>query len=1030
MNLIKKLSTQLALLAGLVFSVSVLSTQSWAAFTIDTYDAPSAPWWNCPNINNVNLQPDTHRPPFYRNIGTLGGQGEFDFYADVLNSPGEYGIKTFIHVRQACTRLNQMVFGGNTEFDNAETTGLSDGGYVHIRYDGKDDDIDTNSFGLGNIDLTEGGINNILRLDISTSHWQNTVDFRIYTDAVNYSQALGVVVPNTGNVYRIFDIKFSEFVQGTEASGPADFTDVNAIELQLNHPRTDRGTPLTVFGIIPVGYGVGLDHFSVNKQLVATLSSGFSETEPDDDINGDGDFDSTSTDADIVTYTVAITNTNDWHEQAADGVIYTAGFSGANASFIDGSVETSQGTITNQTGSVEVDIGSIADGETVTISYKVQIATDVLAPNQEYAHSGTVQTSDGLQFDTAEDVFTINQFDISASLVAAPAAGSDADGDGFSGPGESVTFTATVTNEGPNTTSSVVFYFPEITNASLVTESVTTDYGTVTLGNNSAHTEVEVTISNFPAAELATISFDMIIDEPFHFAEYDSIGGQALLSDTTDTFFVLSDDPNEPGDADPTYIRVDAFPDSDAASVDADGDGLPDEWNDGCEQICQDESGLTKDPLPNDTNNDGVLNDPDNPLADDDGDGVANGDDAFPFHAEASSDTDGDNMPDTCVNDCIGSNLTLDNDDDNDGVPDIEDDFPLNAAAALDSDGDGMPDDWLAACNLDCQDASGLTLDSDDDNDSVPDIEDDFPLNAAAATDTDGDGMPDDWLETCNQACQDASGLTLDDDDDNDGVLDVEDDFPLHVAASLDADGDGMPDEWNASCDITCQENSGLTLDPSLNDFDNDGVIDEEDAFPLNAAASVDDDQDGLPDEWNAGCDSTCQNQSGLTLDSNLNDTNNDGVPNDPDNPLADDDGDGILNGDEEAGFELIDNNPPVVTAPEDRTVSSVGTLTSVSLGQASAEDFLDGTLEAEADNRGPFTVGVHVITWTAVDAAGNVGSDTQTVTVLAVESDDGGANGNSGGGGGGGSMGLFTFLLMLVMTGKYFYFRGFINAR
>ena len=50
-------------------------------------------------------------------------------------------------------------------------------------------------------------------------------------------------------------------------------------------------------------------------------------------------------------------------------------------------------------------------------------------------------------------------------------------------------------------------------------------------------------------------------------------------------------------------------------------------------------------------------------------------------------------------------------------------------------------------------------------------------------------------------------------------------------------------------------------------DSDNDGVLNAQDAFPLDRAASVDTDRDGYPDAWNAGrtqADST----TGLTLDS------------------------------------------------------------------------------------------------------------------------------------------------------------------
>lgn len=83
----------------------------------------------------------------------------------------------------------------------------------------------------------------------------------------------------------------------------------------------------------------------------------------------------------------------------------------------------------------------------------------------------------------------------------------------------------------------------------------------------------------------------------------------------------------------------------------------------------------------------------------------------------------------------------------------------LASAELLDTDGDGTP-------NL---------LDSDDDGDMVPDLDDAYPLISLGTNyDTDMDGRPDE----CDAACQ-VLGLSADTDDDGDGVLDYEDPFPL-----------------------------------------------------------------------------------------------------------------------------------------------------------------------------------------------------------------------------------------------------------
>lgn len=78
----------------------------------------------------------------------------------------------------------------------------------------------------------------------------------------------------------------------------------------------------------------------------------------------------------------------------------------------------------------------------------------------------------------------------------------------------------------------------------------------------------------------------------------------------------------------------------------------------------------------------------------------------------------------------------------------------------------------------------------------------------------------------------------------------------------------------------------------------------------------------------------------------------------------------------------ITDTTSPVVTAPAAITVEANATLTTVALGSAAANDSVDGTLTPTADNSGPFAIGTHTITWSATDAASNVGSATQLVTV------------------------------------------------
>jgi len=147
--------------------------------------------------------------------------------------------------------------------------------------------------------------------------------------------------------------------------------------------------------------------------------------------------------------------------------------------------------------------------------------------------------------------------------------------------------------------------------------------------------------------------------------------------------------------------------------------------------------------------------------------------------------------------------------------------------------------------------------DLDDDNDGVFDANDAFPLNPSESLDSDGDGIGD------NQ----------DRDDDNDSILDVDDNFPLDPNESLDLDLDGLgnsvdnDDDGDGTIDLEDPQPNNPNITGN-EDSDSDGVRDLEDAFPFNAAESNDVDGDGIGDNED-------------------NDDDNNGIPDDQDNSVV-----------------------------------------------------------------------------------------------------------------------------------------------
>jgi hypothetical protein len=231
----------------------------------------------------------------------------------------------------------------------------------------------------------------------------------------------------------------------------------------------------------------------------------------------------------------------------------------------------------------------------------------------------------------------------------------------------------------------------------------------------------------------------------------------------------------------------------------------------------------------------------DNADLDDDGDGWLDADEitcgSDPLNADAYDasdappgqplDADGDGLCDT----------SMDPDDDNDGVPDGFDAFPTNdeeTEAPL-----------LTGSNPQCVNPDGTSMGvvecNDDDGDGWTDVDEASCLTNASSTmdvpsDNDYDGECD----------------LVDGDDDNDGIIDLDDEFPYNPQETEDLDDDGIGDNsdqdddgdgWLDATEVACANAGGSgdknSASETPEDLDGDGTCD---------AIDVDDDGDGYPD--------------------------------------------------------------------------------------------------------------------------------------------------------------------------------------
>ena len=326
-------------------------------------------------------------------------------------------------------------------------------------------------------------------------------------------------------------------------------------------------------------------------------------------------------------------------------------------------------------------------------------------------------------------------------------------------------------------------------------------------------------------------------------------------------------------DGNPNYLDVDSDNDgitdaTEAGGTDANGDGVIDGFTDTDGNGLDDATQNNPLPVPN---SDGNANDgPDYLDIDADDDGIPDnveGQSTSGYVPPSGNDTDGDGLDDAYDTDDNGSALIpentdgidtpdyIDTDSDNDGIDDIIE-AGQGSFTGTDTDGDGLDDGF----------------DTSDDTSAQPDVNDNLNSGASGTNDNEQPGTPEvDFRETLDS---DGDGIidTIDVDDDNDGIADV-DENPNGIDPSADDDNDGVPNYLDdAPADPTIGNDDG-EIEAGF-DADNDGIPNHFD---------LDSDNDGITDVVETGNGALDTDNDG-DIDANdtgFADTNNDGQADD-----------------------------------------------------------------------------------------------------------------------------------------------------
>ncbi|MDX1945543.1 MAG: DUF11 domain-containing protein [Pirellulaceae bacterium] len=342
-------------------------------------------------------------------VGALGG--ERDLLAQ-LTSGGAGESVTFD------SQANRLLFDSTT---NAK-------GHFVATYDGNDNDAAALAFGLA-ADLTSNGASNSIQVIVRADQANSTVKLRVYTDATHFSDSASFTVPGTNNdTAHVFE--FADFTTGTGAAGAATFTSIGAIELIIDTGTDGTDGRVTLLGAY--GPTVLTQNISNNADLSLTKVKDI----PSPNVGQN------------VTFTITVTNSAS--NAGATGIVVTDVIP-TGMSFV--SKLPSQGTYDETTGVWTV--GSLASGAGANLQIVAKL-------NSSAAITNTAEITAANQPDPDSTVNNqVGTEDDQASVAIDAPAAADlrlAQQVSTSTPtlNQQVTFTLTLTNDGPDQATAII----------------------------------------------------------------------------------------------------------------------------------------------------------------------------------------------------------------------------------------------------------------------------------------------------------------------------------------------------------------------------------------------------------------------------------------------------------------------------------------------------------------------------------------------------------------------------------------------